>query len=411
MMASKGLPDVGRWISMTHMGIRSKCEVLNHEETMDDIDDEFRKWLIEAKIFFLAKVRHPNGEEICYDEMGLLKFSWHYIEPPTEDDETTETVSSIERRNNILGHFCNYCETVRKNLLKCGGCKKVRYCSLECQSYDREDHEDKCGKLKMTLIHNPRYPLEFAVRKIGKRQRQLQAELSFILKAALNGRYEIWIQGHWRENAKATDLGAGKIYFLRCTARRKHEYQIIKGIMPRTHCESPTSCDLYSRLEILEEVGDSHRLTEVQWLVCAERRQNLSSPFWSMALNFNTFGTVAPFSLHCRCSFPKQPPKYRAIQKKWDKIFNRAKADPMDVQCMWADKSFGCHAYSLPGDLRCKFKHDKLTNIQDLHEDRSINIKDKEENFEEQISVREDHEKKTKTWQRKKTTKKKNRRF
>ena len=205
-MASKGLPDVGRWISMTHLGTRSKCEVLDHEESMNDIDDEFRKWLMEDKIFMHAKVRHPNGDEICYDERGLLKFNWHYIEPPTEDEDTTETVSSIERRNNILGNFCNYCETISKKLLQCSGCKKVRYCSLECQSHDRKDHRDKCGKLKMTRIHNPRYPLESAVRRIGKRQRQLQARMNFILNAALNGRFEIWIQGHWKENAKVTDI-------------------------------------------------------------------------------------------------------------------------------------------------------------------------------------------------------------
>ena len=104
-MASKGLPDVGRWISLTHLGIRSKCEVLSHEESMNDIDDEFRKWLMEDKIFMHAKVRHPNGDEICYDERGLLKFNWHYIEPPTEDEDTTEKVSSIERRNTFVGIF------------------------------------------------------------------------------------------------------------------------------------------------------------------------------------------------------------------------------------------------------------------------------------------------------------------
>ena len=53
-------------------------------------------------------------------------------------------------------------------------------------------------------------------------------------------------------------------------------------------------------------------------------------------------------------------PIYKKLQKKWNKIFSRAKEDIKDVQCMFADTKEGCHSFGLPGDLGCKFKHDIL---------------------------------------------------
>ena len=80
--------------------------------------------------------------------------------------------------------------------------------------------------------------------------------------------------------------------------------------------------------------------------------------FWGMALNYNTFGTVAPFHTSCHCKFPKMPPKYKEMKKKWDKMFSRAKACSTDVQCMFADTKVGCHSFGMEGEANCKFKHD-----------------------------------------------------
>ena len=41
-------------------------------------------------------------------------------------------------------------------------------------------------------------------------------------------------------------------------------------------------------------------------------------------------------------------------------MFSRAKADIKDVQCMYSDEEQGCHAFGLPGDLGCRYKHDIL---------------------------------------------------
>ena len=88
---------------------------------------------------------------------------------------------------------------------------------------------------------------------------------------------------------------------------------------------------------------------------------NCPGAFWMMVLNHNTFGTVAPLNLGCGCKFSKMPTKWLRLRRDIDKMFSRAKADVKDVQCMFADvEEYGCHAFGLPGDLGCKFKHDIL---------------------------------------------------
>ena len=43
-------------------------------------------------------------------------------------------------------------------------------------------------------------------------------------------------------------------------------------------------------------------------------------------------------------------------------MFSRAEADIKDVQCGFADdEEYGCHAFGLPGELGCEYKHDILT--------------------------------------------------
>ena len=82
-----------------------------------------------------------------------------------------------------------------------------------------------------------------------------------------------------------------------------------------------------------------------------------AATFCYMLINFNTFGTVAPFHAPCHCNPSnnegQMPPKFRKLRSRWDKMFLRAKADPHDVQCMFADTPAGCHNFD-----NCPFKHD-----------------------------------------------------
>ena len=112
--------------------------------------------------------------------------------------------------------------------------------------------------------------------------------------------------------------------------------------------------------------------------------------FWGMALNFTTFGTVAPFDSSCYCNFPKMPPAYKKMKRQWDNAFARAKADIKDVQCMFTDSKEGCHLYGLPGELGCKFKHDTMTELKEEEEEN--NEEEKEEVREEEKVKDEDEE-------------------
>ena len=87
---------------------------------------------------------------------------------------------------------------------------------------------------------------------------------------------------------------------------------------------------------------------------------NCPGGFWMMVLNYNTFGTVAPLNQGCGCNFQKMPTKWLRLRRDFDKMFSRAKADVKDVQCAYADMEEGCHAFGLPGELGCQFKHDIL---------------------------------------------------
>lgn len=128
--------------------------------------------------------------------------------------------------------------------------------------------------------------------------------------------------------------------------------------------------------------------------------------FWGMALNFNTFGTVAPFDPNCNCKFPKMPLNYKKLKKQWDKIFFRAKEDINDVQCMFADTKEGCHSFGLPTGLGCKFKHDILVEAEEEPKE-SVGVEKFEEEEKRDVGVNQSEDGK-RVWQKKKTKKKRN---
>lgn len=46
-----------------------------------------------------------------------------------------------------FGVLCENCGTKANKLKKCGGCKRVQYCSVDCQKIDwRNAHKGFCGK-------------------------------------------------------------------------------------------------------------------------------------------------------------------------------------------------------------------------------------------------------------------------
>ena len=100
-------------------------------------------------------------------------------------------------------------------------------------------------------------------------------------------------------------------------------------------------------MQILED-DDRYREGGLHYLTCKSPRI-----FWAMAINFNTFGNVAPFNPDCLCKYNKIPPKWKELRKKWNKIFQRAKDDENDIQCMFSDTPIGCHAYK----NGCLYKH------------------------------------------------------
>ena len=64
----------------------------------------------------LANVNDAAGDEDWLDEKYFEDHEWEYIEDPTEEELFK---AKIERKNNMLGYKCNYCEAKDSNLWKC----------------------------------------------------------------------------------------------------------------------------------------------------------------------------------------------------------------------------------------------------------------------------------------------------
>ena len=160
--------------------------------------------------------------------------------------------------------------------------------------------------------------------------------------------------------------------------------------------------------------------------------QDASSLFWRMAINFNTFGTVAPFDINCKCAFSKKPRKFKKLQKFWDEKFRRAKEDPNDILCVYSNSEQGCHAFGLPDGLGCRYKHyifvekedvgdeEHLSEIQDVDNSREGlkgkedggEIKESKDEVSEFRDIKDNEDKsRARAWQSRKHVKKKKNRF
>ena len=65
--------------------------------------------------------------------------------PDRTHEETHRLVNLLTRKVNEK--VCSQCQHLCKELQRCGGCKRVRYCSVKCQKRDWiNGHKDICGK-------------------------------------------------------------------------------------------------------------------------------------------------------------------------------------------------------------------------------------------------------------------------
>ena len=391
------LPEVGRWICLSIGDHDFKCKILKYEET------ESREWTawsgFKVEMEKNAIVRSDGGEEDSLDEFTLKNNKWKYIKEPAWDELAR---AETERKNSILGYKCHFCARIDKDLLKCSSCKEVRYCNRDCQGKDWQKHQSECKRVKMVLKPNPRYPLAKANDSTALSQKSKQDKLNKILKNAFTGKFKVNIDGEWKTNPNSSDLKASQRYCLYTLANKDHPYHFKqRHLEDSAHSSSPTSCSLYMMMEnILDQDGFKNG-GGLHHLVDYTIEPGL---FWGMALNFNTFGTVAPFDPNCHCKFPKMPLKYKKMQKQWDKIFSRAREDIKDVQCMFADTEVGCHSFGLPGPLGCKFKHDIL--VEKEEEPKPVDVEKYEE---ERDDVDEKKVEGKRVWQKKKTGSKKKR--
>ena len=344
-------PDIGRWISVRIHTENFKCKVLSYEE-------------VETRSFDIwsghhegterqAVVMYEGGDEDVMDEYTFKNFTWNYIRPPTEGELAG---AEKERYNKILGYRCNSCQSTKTDLLKCSRCKQVRYCDRSCQASDWASHKDQCRKVKLELRPHPRYPLGQANRELAKAQKKRQDGLNNILRDALTGHFKVQIGGEWRTNPKATDLETlGRYKLVTASAPGEVYHFKQRSLESLQHGRGvPTSCSFFMTLELCLDT-EQFRTGGLHYLVSYQMDPNF---FWGMAMNFNTFGTVAPFHTDCDCRFPKMPPKYKSLRKSWDLMFRRARDNLTDVQCMFADQAEGCHSYGLPGDLGCRYRHE-----------------------------------------------------
>ena len=364
------LPDIGRWISI-RLGDRDfKYKVLDYE------DSPSHGWSAETgfrhSIENVCVVKTIGGDNETLREGGLLD-GWKYCDPSKEEIE----IAQKERKNNILGYKCNLCGTNRENLLKCSACKQVRYCNIECQKTDWDDHRKNCRKVKFVTKLSPRYPMKNVDQIIAKRQAIKQEKLNRILKNALTGKFKVNINGEWKTNPVSTEMDSLDRLSLCTLANKDYLYHFKQRFLEDSdHGSSPASCSLFMMMEHIFEEDGFKNGGGLHYLVDFAETDE-PGLFWGMALNFNTFGTVAPFDVSCYCNFPKMPPAYRKMKKQWDKIFSRAKADIKDVQCMFTDTKEGCHSYGLPGNLGCKFKHDIRSEKEEETEVEKANDEDK----------------------------------
>ena len=386
-------PKIGSWICLDPKAsldlTDDKFEVLGSDsfkadekfEVLDsyivEIKDGNAKLKVKGHIIRKFSKDGDDDERLAFI---AKKSSWHYVDPPSDEDLAE---AMIARNNRMSCLECNHCKSITKKLLQCSKCKKVRYCGKDCQRKDWTTHENDCKKVKLIEIVNPCYPLKNPNKTLAAEQKEFQDQINDILHMAIKGNFKIKINEEWKKNPKVTELEHEKKYLISCPSpfliKENYPYTVETILDPPTHCEKPTSCTLLQLLGKMYErdmklnawPNNIHSLVAC-WKLIPKTGEIQASPlFWGMVLNYKTFGTVAPFDKSCECNFTKMPTIWRKAQKIWDKAFTRATENINDVHCCFSDlgisdsvedKWDGCHGYGLSGELRCRFNHNILVD-------------------------------------------------
>ena len=362
-------------------------------------------------------VQHIEGDDDEIDELHETVFDkpWEYIEAPTQDEIDLARTANHHKSE---VYECNHCSSKQINMRKCANCMKARYCSTECQKEDWPTHQKDCKKKIKIKIENPRYPLANPDLNQAMNEKMIQDTMNDVLQDALTGKFKLFkwsIGGSDIEdividddgiiNPKSTDVVWGTQY---AVVTQLDQYYILttSPIEPESHCSSPTSCSVYNLLDTLGH-GDSQMKSIFDSLhfLIMYASQDATSLFWRMAINFNTFGTVAPFDINCKCAFSKKPRKFKQLLKFWDGKFKRAKEDLNDILCVYSNSEQGCHAFGLPDGLGCRYKHyifvekedavdeEHLSEIQDVDKSRE-DLENKEDGGENKESTEDGGENK-----------------
>ena len=340
---------------MKKSDIEIKAEVLSHGECEGSYWDLISGFQNTVDKF--AEIRCDDGILDNMDETDFNRTDWSYIDTPDKAELKDDEKKSFNVV--ISGWKCFSCGRKLKKRMGCSWCHKVFYCGAKCQKEHWAAHRQDC-RSKVVMRPNKRYPLSDPSSQFAATQAGIQEENSKLLQAALAGRFTV---GEWMDDGETTVENPKAGVDLECLER----YELFicgkeftfkwRGLCPEGHSIPegiPTACDMFFYMEVMEEKMKQGGL---HYMASAEVLDSGHETFWYMLINFNTFGTVAPFHAPCRCNPSNKegqmPPKLRELRSRWDEMFIRAKADPHDVQCMFADTQVGCHNFG-----KCPFKHD-----------------------------------------------------
>ena len=308
-----------------------------------------------------------SGEDDVLSIADLTSYQWTYVEAPS-DEELRASV--IQKDNCRLEISCGHCKSDTTILKACKACHKVYYCNQTCQKNDWSIHKESCVYEKVKLKPDSRYPLrESRNPSMAKLQQKLQSDYHEILIDAFKGNFEILHdQGRWRDppntdtenatwirNPKSTVLSTLERYQVRSDSPRTDNTKPIsfkwRALESLDHGKGdPTACSFLELMDCYLLNDERYREGGIHYLAGSLEDAGL---FWGMAINFNTFGTVAPFHSNCHCNITRLTKKHCKLRNKWDKIFYRAKADPLDIQCMYSETPVGCQNFE-----SCPYKHE-----------------------------------------------------
>lgn len=100
------------------------------------------------KCHLLLKMQRPD---LSVKIISRLKAFSNLPSDITTNIEKIEKPLSLALQGNLVGiqklsswRMCQYCNAVEKDLLKCGKCKMVHYCGVNCQKKDWTEHKKEC---------------------------------------------------------------------------------------------------------------------------------------------------------------------------------------------------------------------------------------------------------------------------